>query len=58
MTTKLDMRTDLSQKINLLSASDIQKLKIFLTGMEAAKTLQMADVPIAIDTNGQQRENA
>lgn len=37
MPTKLDARTDLLQKISCLSASDIQKLKIFISGMEAAK---------------------
>ena len=41
MSTKLDMRTNLLQRVNNLSAKDLQQLKIFLSGMESGKAIQM-----------------
>jgi len=35
------MRTNLLQRVNNLSAKDLQQLKIFLSGMESGKAIQM-----------------
>ncbi len=51
MTNELDTKAALSQKIKLLSASDTQKLKIFLAGMEAAKAIQPEVPPITEEKN-------
>ena len=39
MDTELDKKEELIDKINILSASDIHKLKIFIAGMEAERTI-------------------
>ena len=43
MKTQLDDKQDLIQKIELLSASDVQKLKVFLAGVEAGKTVRVLE---------------
>jgi len=40
MTTKLEIREKLARKIIHLSTSDMQRLTIFLAGMDAERTLQ------------------
>ncbi len=42
MPTELERRNELTRKINLLSAGDIQKLSIFLSGLEAGRTMGSA----------------
>lgn len=39
MNTQLDAKQELLKKIQLLSYSDMQKLKVFLAGLEAGKQL-------------------
>ena len=45
MKTQLDERRELIQKIEQLNVSDIQKLKVFLAGIEAGKTISTHDRP-------------
>lgn len=40
MNTQLDEKQRLVQGINLLSASEIQKLKVFIAGIEAGKAIR------------------
>lgn len=39
MMTKLDERSKLRKKIDSLSTNDLQKLSIFISGLEAAKKM-------------------
>lgn len=40
MKTQLDEKQDLLRKVKSLSSVDIQKLKVFIAGMEAGKTVK------------------
>lgn len=40
MKTQLDEKQELINKIKVLSASDIQKLKVFIAGVEAGKEIK------------------
>jgi len=44
MKTKLDEKQDLMKKIERLSSADeVQKLKVFIAGMEAGKGMRFAE---------------
>ena len=40
MKTQLDEKQELINKIKVLSASDIQRLKVFIAGVEAGKEIK------------------
>lgn len=40
MRTQLDEKKELMNKIEILSVSDIQKVKVFIAGMEAEKIIR------------------
>lgn len=43
MKTKLDERQELLQKVGLMTASELQKLKVFLLGLEAGKAIRESE---------------
>lgn len=43
MLADLDERSDLVRRISLLSVGEVQKLSIFLSGMEAGKAAQATE---------------